>query len=103
MEPLAPIIDQMRDLAKEEVPAPRTCQVRLWDDGTVSAYLFHSVNDDETKLIRYERTTGEIVWEHHTGARWEKIPLSGYESIVKPAFDESTVRVLTTVEPPYQD
>lgn len=101
MDPLAPIIDQMREIAQDELPAPQTCRIRLWDDGTFDAYIFHSMTDDETQLVRYERTTSQILWEHHTGARWEEIPLTGGETIIEPAFNDRTVRVITTVEPPY--
>lgn len=47
MGPLAPIADQMRDLAQEGLPAPRTCKVRLWDDDTADVELYHSMGDGE--------------------------------------------------------
>jgi len=101
MEPLAPIIDRMRELAQQELPSPRSCRVRLWDDHTFDALIRHSMGEDEVQCIRYERTTSEIVWEHRIGARFKKIPLSGGETIHEPAVDDIEVRVLDTVEPPY--
>lgn len=102
MEPLAPIVDQMRAIAREELPLPRTCQVRLWDDGTFDAIIYHSMADDEKQAIRYERTTSEIVWEHVNGAHWEAEPLIGGETVYEPVHDERHLRVLTAVEPPYK-
>lgn len=102
MEPLAPIVDQMREIAQEELPAPRTCRIKLWDDGTFDAYIFHSGPDDERQRIKYERTTSEIIWEYSKGARWESQELSGGETLHMPVHDELDVRVITTVEPPYE-
>lgn len=62
MEPLAPIIDRMREIAEDELPAPRTCRIRLCDDGTFDAYIFHSMTDEESQVVRYDRTTSEILW-----------------------------------------
>lgn len=103
MEPLAPIIDQLREIAENEIPAPRTCRIRLWDDGTFDAHVYHAMGDNERQVVRYERTTSEIVWEHRNGARWQETPLSGGETIIEPAFDDCTVRVIESVEPPYAD
>lgn len=102
MEPLAPIIDQMRELAREELPSPRTCKVRLWDDDSFDVVIYHSRDNDERQLIRYERTTSEIIWERVRGARWEAEDLTGGETIYEPDFDKREVRVITTVEPPYE-
>lgn len=103
MEPLAPIIDQMREIAADELPDPQTCRIRLWDDGTFDAYIFHSMAGDESQVVRYDRTTSEILLEHHKGAGTKEIPLSGGETIIEPTFEESTIRVITNVEPPYKD
>lgn len=103
MEPLAPIIDQMREIAQEELPEPRTCRIRLWDDGTFDAYIYHSESKDEGQSIRYERTTSEILWEHRKGIVRKEIPLSGGEIILESTCDEYNARVITTVNPPYKD
>lgn len=102
MEPLAPTIDQMRELAREEIPAPRTCRIRIWNDGTFALVIYHSMRDSERQAVRYERTTGEIVWEHVKGASWEAQSLSGGETVHEPTCDKREVRVLARGEPPYQ-
>lgn len=99
MEPLAPIIDRMRALAREEIPAPRTCRIRMWDDGTFDLVIFHRVGDSERQAVRYERSTGEIVWEHVKGASWEAQSLSSDETVYESTCDERDSRVLTRVEP----
>lgn len=103
MEPLAPIIDQMRAIAEEELPAPRTCRIKLWDDGTFDAYIFHAMPGDERQVVRYDRTTSEILWEHITGAGTREIELTGGETIIEPTVEERTVKVITTVDPPYNE
>lgn len=102
MEPLAPIIDQMREIAQEEIPSPRTCRIRLWDDGTFDAYIFHLGSTDEGQCIRYDRSTSEITWEYFEGQHYETHEFSGGDTLHVPAFEEHEVRVITTVEPPYK-
>ena len=100
MEPLAPIVDQIREIAEDELPFPQTCEVTLWDDGTVGAKIYHS-SGDEVYLLRYQRQTSEIVLEYAKGAQWKRESLSGGEAIHKPTFDEREAEVVATVEPPY--
>lgn len=101
IEPLAPLVDRMRDLAMKELPAPQTCKIRLWDDDTFDIIIYHSMGKDERQQLRYERTTGEILWEHFRGARWESESLTGNETVVESVYEASDVRVIATVEPPY--
>lgn len=101
MEPLAPIVDQMRELAQDELPSPRTCKVRLWDDDTFDVVIYHSMGDDERQALRYERTTSEILWEHVQGADWNAHSLSGNETLYESTCEASEVRVIATVVPPY--
>jgi hypothetical protein len=101
MAPLAPIVDRMRELARDELPSPRTCTIRLCDDDTFDIVIYHSMGDDERQALRYERTTGEIIWEHMQGADWEAQSLSGNETVYESTFETAEVRVLATVEPPY--
>lgn len=101
MEPLAPIVDRMRKLAQNELPSPRTCKIRLWDDDTFDVIIYHSMNDDETQFLRYERTTGEILWEYVQGADWDSQALTGNETVYERTYEQSEIRVLATVEPPY--
>lgn len=103
MAPLAPIVDQMRNLAREEIPAPRTCRIRLWDDGTVDVKIYHGTGEDEYELVRYERWTSEIVWEHVKGREMIQTTFADGETLHEPTYDERSVRVLTTVEPPYTE
>ena len=102
MKPLAPIIDRMRDIARDELPFPQTCRVRLWDDGTFDAYIYHSSPSDEGQAIRYERTTGEIIWERTESPGWKTTQFSDGETLYEPTADEREIRVITTVEPPYR-
>lgn len=102
MEPLAPLVDRMRNLATEELPAPRTCRISLWDDGTFDVVIDHNVGDEERQWLQYERTTGEILWKHVRGTRWEEESLTGNETVHELAYDEADVRVVATVEPPYK-
>jgi hypothetical protein len=102
MDPLAPLVDRMRDLAMEELFGPRTCKIRLWDDGTFEVVIYHGMGDDERQCLRYERTTGEILWEYVRGVRWESESLTGNETIHEPVCEASDVRVVATVEPPYR-
>lgn len=102
MEPLAPLVDRMRTLATQELPAPRTCKIRLWDDDTFDVVIYHRMDRDERQCLRYERTTGEILWEYARGVHMESESLTGNETVHEPAFEETDVRVLATVEPPYK-
>ena len=101
MAPLAPIVDRMRQLATEELPSRRSCKIRLYDDGDFDIIIYHSMGSDERQQLRYERTTGEILWEHPQGARYESESMVGSETLHVPVYDNFEVRVVDTVEPPY--
>lgn len=101
IEPLAPIVDKMRELAQDELPSPRACRVWPWDDDTFDVVIYHSMGDDERQAIRYERTTSEILWEYVQGADWNAHSLSGNEILYESTCEASEIRVITTVEPPY--
>jgi hypothetical protein len=83
----------MRDHAREEIPAPRTCRVRLYDDGTFRADIRHAAVEDEYYCIRYERTTSEIVREHRVGAGWEATSFADGETVYESSVEEIDVRV----------
>jgi len=102
MEPLALIVDQLREIARDELPSPRTCRVHLRDDGTFESCVYHSPAKDELERVRYERTTGEIIYEYVKGGGHEEHDHGAGETLHVPIHDESEVRVITTVEPPYQ-
>ena len=99
MGSLAPIVDEMRDLADEELPEPRTGEIKLWDDGTVSVVIWNR-SGDERRQLRYERTTGEILWEYMKGADTEWTSVGNGEAILEPTFEELEVRAVATVGPP---
>lgn len=101
MEPLAPLVDQMAVLAREELPSPRSCKIRLWDDGTFNVFFYHS-RGDEKQYVRYERTTSEILWEYGKGASSRSVELTGSETVIEPTIAETDVRILARVEPPYE-
>ncbi|SFS86826.1 hypothetical protein SAMN04488556_3003, partial [Halostagnicola kamekurae] len=71
MQPLAPIVDQMQEIAREELPEPRSCRIQLWDDGTFDVKIYHSPGPDSLQAIRYEPATSEIYWEYASGGGWE--------------------------------
>jgi len=100
LAPLVPIIDQMRQIAHEELPAPRTCEIELFDDGTFTAQIRHSGPEDDTQAIVYERTTSEILWVYRKGGYFESEEFSGGEALYLPAFEEAETEVITTVGPP---
>jgi hypothetical protein len=101
MAPLAPIVDRMRQLATEELPSRRSCKIRLYDDETFEVVIYHSMGSDERQQLRYEHTTGEILWEHFEGARYESESIGSNETLHKPVYDSYEIRVVDTFEPPY--
>jgi hypothetical protein len=71
MVSIAPLIDQLQDIAYEELPAPRTCSVELWDDGDYDIIIYHKHGADETEAIYYDASTGEVVWKYvKNGSGW---------------------------------
>ena len=103
MKPLAPLVDRMRTLARTELPSPRAGRVRLWDDGTFSIAFYHLMGQDERQQLYYVRSTSEIVWVHQQGARWREESLTGGETVTEPEYDDTDVRVIETVTPPYTE
>lgn len=102
MEPLAPIVDRMRDIANEVLPTPRSCKVRLWDDGTFDVVIYHSMGGAGRQTVRYERATGEIVHEHIVLAGTKAEAHSDGEPAYTPDFDVYDVRVIERIDPPYE-
>ncbi len=102
MGQLAPLIDHMREIAREELPAPRSCRVKLWDDGTFDITIYHSMGNDEREWITYERSTSEILYLYVDGTGWKTESFAGEGTLHTPTYDETEVRVITTVEPPYE-
>ena len=103
MKPLTPLVERMRALAQTELPSPRAGHIRLWDDGTFGVVFYHSMGSDEGQHLRYIRSTGEIVWVHHQGDGWREESLTGGETVMEPVYDDTDVRVVETVTPPYAE
>lgn len=104
MTPIAPLIDQLQDFAREETPAPRTCRVRLWDDSDYDIIIYHMHGPDERESIWYDVKTGDVVWKYRKGSKWvedEDAP-SGPEdgTAFVQAYEKSDERVITTVHLP---
>lgn len=96
MGPLAPLVDRMRELARDELPEPRACRVRLWDDGTVDIAIYHNAGADGQTRLSYESATGEILLERTSGQN-RSVESSGSTD------SDIDVRVIDTVEPPYAE
>lgn len=103
MEPLAPIVDRMREVARDELPFPQTGHVTLWDDGTFRADIYHSAGRSAYESIRYDRRTSEIYLERISGVERSTTYFTGGETLYEPIPQEHTVRVIETVEPPYHN
>jgi hypothetical protein len=101
IEPLVPIIEQMRVIARDELPAPRSCKIRLWDDDTFDIRFYHS-SEDDAEILLFVRTTGEIIWERRESPHMKKTELTGNETIHEPAAVDRDVRVVASLEPPYR-
>lgn len=102
MEPLAPLVDQLVAIAEEEIPAARTCYVRLFDDMTYRIIVEHRYGDHKEAIV-YDRNTGEVYWRDTAGVRTMRIPLiSKGETVVQPYFVDDAERVVTTIEPPIE-
>jgi len=102
MEPLAPLVDQLIEIAEAEIPAPRTCYVRLFDDMTYRIIVEHRYGDGKEAIV-YDRNTGEVYWRDTAGARTMRAPrLDRGETAVVPYFTKDAERVVTTIEPPIE-
>jgi len=53
--------------------------------------------------LTHERTTGEILWEHFRGAQQVSESFSEGEIFHTTSYEELDVRVVDTVEPPYNE
>lgn len=104
MTPIAPLIDQLQDIARDEIPAPRTCSVKLWDDGDYHIVICHKHAPDEQEGVYYDVETGEVVWKYIRNGEWvvddEADDRPGYGTAYVMEFEETNERVLTVIEPP---
>lgn len=70
MEELAPIADRVSEIATRELPAPRTTEVRLYEDGDYAIRTFHTHrtrdgNIDEKTEIRLNLGRRTIERRHY--------------------------------------
>lgn len=57
---LAPLVDRVRELAVEELPAPRTLDLQCWDDGDFSVRVYHT-HPDGRETVSYRQGEGHVV------------------------------------------
>jgi hypothetical protein len=101
LEPIAPIVDRMLELAEDHLPDRCTCRVKLYEDGTYRTHIEHvGVEEGSYEYIGYFTATSEIVHVNIEGTGEEEIELTGDESIHQPTYDTYEVTVLEQVEPP---
>ena len=103
MEELAPVVDEVREIAREEMPVPQTCRLNLWDDGDYEIYVFHSLSKNEREQVVYDNETGEILWQYRKMAPesdgQKRVQTDDYTKIV-PNIIESDERQVGYVKPP---
>lgn len=101
IEPLAPIVDQIREIAQEELPAPRTARIHLWDNGNYEIQFYHSMGKDAGQLIEYDTENGAVLWKYREGVTIESTYVSEETGTVHESVYEVTEeRQITTIEPP---
>ena len=106
MTPLASIIDQLQNIARQELPTPRSCVVKLWDDGDYLIRIYHSHVDDKAQAIEYDVETGDVLWKYRKGGEWVVDEEKNSEDVQGTPwiqeFEESETRTITTIEPPVE-
>jgi hypothetical protein len=106
MTPLASLVDQLQDIAREQLPAPRTCRVELWDDGDYNIVISHSQGDDASQGISYDVTTGDVVWKFRKNGEWvvdeDAEEGDGYGTPYVREFEESETQRIATIDPPVE-
>jgi len=101
IEPLAPVLDRVREIAQEELPPPRACKIQLWDDGDYDIWIYHKYDADEREQVVYDCETGEVRWQYlknpSTKSKFVSEVVGTEHQITYEQHDE---RVVTTIEPP---
>jgi hypothetical protein len=104
MTPLASLIDQLQEIAREELPAPRACRVTLWDDGDYDIVIYHAHGKNKIQCVTYDITTGDVVWNYRENGEWvvddDAEDGDGYGTAYIQEFEESETRQITTIDPP---
>lgn len=102
MVPIAPIVDQMREIAQEELPAPRSARIHLWDNGNYEIQFYHSMGKDAGQLVEYDPDNGAVTWMYREGVTMESTFVSETEETVhEPVYDVEKVRQIMSIEPPH--
>ena len=106
MAPLVPLIDQLKEIACEELPEPRSCEVKLWDDGDYHLRFYHNRGQDESYAIHYDTETGDVVWRYQKNVEWVVDEEKNGEDVegtpYMPEFEEYETRTITTIKPPVE-
>ena len=106
MTPLASLVDQLQDIAREELPAPRTCRIELWDDGDYDIVIYHSPVGDAVQYVSYDVTTGSVTWNSRKNSEWVVDDTAedgdGYGTAYVRKFEASETREITTIDPPVE-
>lgn len=76
VKPLAPIADQVREIAQEELGTPQTMHLKLWDDGDYDIYVFRSMGDEEREQIVYDNETGAVHYQYRKGVSFRTVFVS---------------------------
>lgn len=101
MQTLAPIVDQLREIARSELSEPQALKIALWDDGDYDIRVYHQMGFDTREQILYDNETWEVRYQYWKGVQWHSEFVSEEEGTVRTAtFEETEDRVLTTIEPP---
>lgn len=102
METLAPLVDNLQAIAREEIPAPRTGLIRLYDDYTYRITIKHRHGDHREGIV-YDRVTGEVYWRDTAGqsVMYFTDPVD-HHTISLPYFRDDAQEVVATVEPPIE-
>jgi hypothetical protein len=99
LKPIAPIVDQMRELAKEHLSDGCTCRIKLYEDGTYKIRFVHSNGEKSCEFIHLTPPS-EIVHVTIEGAHEKEVEFSDGGSIIRPGYDTYDAEVLCQVEPP---
>ena len=101
MTPIAPIVDQLQRLAEEHVPRPRTCQVKLWEDGDYQLIIWHGSGYNEREGLIYDHDDGIVCWRRAKNPYWKKVcRVADREIECISAYEIFEEREIMTLEPP---
>lgn len=105
MEALAPLVDEVRAIARRELPDPRTFEMRIWDDGTYDVYVYHVRGERDREQVVYDPETGVVQWQRRKlDPDWEfpdpnEVSEEEWRQVV-PEYEAADARRLAVIEPP---